>query len=217
MIKISASILCANFAFLKEEIMNLNTSGADMIHIDVMDGHFVPNITIGHEIVKSIKPFSKLPLDIHLMVDAPENQIKNFVDSGADIITIHPETTKHVDRIISYIKSCGIKAGIALLPTSSIEIIDYLIDKIDLILIMTVNPGFSGQVFINSQLNKIKLVAKKIDHYNIELSVDGGINFDTAQYAIRAGADVLVSSSYIYKSENMLSNILQLKTINKIR
>lgn len=213
-IEVSVSILSANFASLKDEVLKINRSHADMIHIDVMDGNFVPNITIGHEVVKSIKTYSKIPFDVHLMVHNPDKQIKNFAESGADIITIHPETTQHLDATLSYIKSFGIKAGVALLPTSSIEILNYIADKIDLVLVMTVNPGFGGQKFLNSQLSKINAISKKIDKNNIKLSVDGGIDPSIAPSLIQSGIDILVSGSYIYRSINMEVAISELKNCN---
>ncbi len=212
MIKISASILSANFANLITEIEELAAAGADMLHIDVMDGHFVPNLTFGMPIISVVRNHTKLPLDIHLMIENPENSLQDYADAGADIITIHPETTKHLDRSLDQISQLGCKAGIALLPTTSPDIIDYVIDKISLILVMTVNPGFAGQKFIPSQLSKIKTLATKINNskQDIILSVDGGINNYTVKEVIKAGADMLVSGSYIF-SGNYQDKIASLR------
>ena len=199
MLQISPSILSADFANLHSEIIKLEESGADMIHIDVMDGHFVPNLTFGPDVIKSIRKSTKLPFDVHLMIESPENYINSYVEAGADIITIHPETTKHLDRTISMIKNHNIKAGIALLPTSSPKILEYILDKIDLILVMTVNPGFGGQKFLNNQISKISEISKMIANNNIILSVDGGINNQTAPKVVQAGANMLVSGSYIFQ------------------
>ncbi|MCC8417176.1 MAG: ribulose-phosphate 3-epimerase [Rickettsia endosymbiont of Bryobia graminum] len=207
--KISPSILSANFADLGQEIIILEKAGADMVHIDVMDGHFVPNLTIGPSVIKALRPYTKLPFDVHLMINSPERSIENYVKSGADIITIHPEATVHLDRTLESIKNLGAKAAIALLPSSSPDSIDYIIDRLDMILVMTVNPGFSGQKFINSQLKKISIISEKIknSNKNILLSVDGGINDITAKDCIRAGADVLVSGNFIFQSEDYKKQI----------
>lgn len=209
MIKIAPSILSADFANLQHEVSKLEESGADMLHIDVMDGHFVPNITMGPAIVKAIRAHSNLTFDVHLMVNKPENMIGDFAKAGADIITFHPEATTHIDRVLTQIKSHNIKAGIALLPSTSPDIIDYIFDKIDLILVMTVNPGFGGQDFLHSQLPKIKYLKEKmtpLSYQNAQhrpiLAVDGGINDVTAKLCVEAGADLLVSGSFIFKSNN---------------
>jgi ribulose-phosphate 3-epimerase len=208
-IKVSPSILSADFANLQKEIISLEEAGADMIHLDVMDGHFVPNITFGSCMIKALRPYSKLPFDVHLMINSPENSIKDYVDAGADIITIHPETTIHLDRTLTYIKNLGVKAGVALLPSGHPDSIDYILDKIDLILIMTVNPGFSSQTFLDNQLDKIKIIATKITNTNekIIISVDGGINDITSQDCIRAGADLLVSGNFVFQSKNYRKQI----------
>lgn len=211
--KISPSILSADFANLGQEIRALEQAGADMIHIDVMDGHFVPNLTIGSTVMKALRPYTKLPFDVHLMINAPERSIEDYVKSGADIITIHPEATIHLDRSLDHIKSLGAKAAIALLPSASPDIIDYVIDRLDMILVMTVNPGFSGQKFIDSQLKKISIISEKIksSNKNIILSVDGGINDATAKDCIKAGANVLVSGSFIFQSKDYKKRIEMLK------
>lgn len=213
--KIAPSILSADFAKLGQEVKNITYAGADYIHIDVMDGHFVPNITIGPEVVKSIRKYSSLPFDVHLMIDNPDLYIKDFADAGADIITIHAEASTHLDRSLDLIRKYGKKAGVSIVPSSHEDILTYVLDKLDLILVMTVNPGFGGQKFLNSQLNKISSLRKIIDqkNLNIELEVDGGINSDTAKLAINSGADILVSGSYIFNQgeENYARNIGKLR------
>jgi ribulose-phosphate 3-epimerase len=213
MVKISASILSADFANLGSEIKALEDSGADMLHIDIMDGIFVPNLTIGPPVISSLRAYTKLPFDVHLMIERPEQSIDNYIKAGADIITIHPESTVHIDRTISYIKNLGIKAGIALLPSTSDNVIDYILDKIDLILVMTVNPGFSGQEFIWKQLEKIKIISEKVKktNRNIMLSVDGGINELTSKVCVTAGANLLVSGSFIFQSNDYRSQILRIR------
>ncbi|XVN42108.1 MAG: ribulose-phosphate 3-epimerase [Candidatus Rickettsia vulgarisii] len=211
--KISPSILSADFANLGQEIAALTQAGADMIHIDVMDGHFVPNLTIGPAIIKALKPYTKLPFDVHLMINSPERSIEDYIKSGADIITIHPEATVHLDRTLDHIRNLGAKAAIALLPSASPDSIDYIIDRLDMILVMTVNPGFGGQKFIDSQLKKIAIISEKIknSNKNIILSVDGGINDITAKDCIKAGASVLVSGNFIFQSKNYKKQIDLLK------
>jgi ribulose-phosphate 3-epimerase len=213
MIKIAPSILSADFSKLGEEIHNIEKAGADYIHIDVMDGSFVPNITIGNEVIKSLRSKTQLPFDVHLMINNPDAHIKAFADSGADIITIHAEASIHLDRSLALIKSFNKKVGVSLVPSTHEDIIDYILDKLDLILIMTVNPGFGGQKFLTSQLKKIENIRKKIEKSGkkIELEVDGGINDQTSRIAIEAGADVLVSGSYIFGSGNYQQAIFDLK------
>lgn len=214
MIKISPSILSADFSRLGEEIKNIEKAGADYIHIDVMDGSFVPNITIGNEVVRSLRSVSTLPYDVHLMINNPDNHIKAFADAGSDIITIHAEASIHLDRSLSLIKSFGKKAGVSLVPSTHEDALDYVLDKLDLILVMTVNPGFGGQKFLSSQLKKIENIRKKIEKSGrkIELEVDGGINDETAKLVVAAGADVLVSGSYIFGSKNYAEAISKIRS-----
>ncbi|MFM7702736.1 MAG: ribulose-phosphate 3-epimerase [Alphaproteobacteria bacterium] len=202
--KISPSILSANFSKLGEEISALENANADYIHIDVMDGSFVPNITIGSDVVKALRPITNKPFDVHLMINNPDLHIKNFAEAGADIITIHQEASIHLDRSLNLIKSYNKKTGVSLVPSTHEDCLDYVLENLDLILVMTVNPGFGGQKFLTSQLKKIENIRKKIDKIgkNIELEVDGGINNFTAKDVINAGANVLVSGSYIFSSKN---------------
>ena len=213
MVKIAPSILSADFANLGSEIQALDQAGADMIHLDIMDGLFVPNLTIGSIVINALRPYTKLPFDVHLMISKPEESIDDYIKAGADIITIHPESTIHLDKIISHIKDSDLKAGISLLPSTNPSIIDYIIDKIDLILVMTVNPGFGGQKFIWNQLEKIKIISEKITKTNrdIILSVDGGINDITAPACVEAGCNLLVSGSFIFQSKDYKSQITKLR------
>ena len=210
MILISPSILSADFSNLRAEIEALEDAGADMIHIDVMDGHFVPNLTFGPAVIAALKKYTSLPFDVHLMIDQPEKWIQTYVDAGANLITVHPEATTHLDRTISQIKSYEIKAGISLLPTTQINVLDFIIDKIDLILIMAVNPGFSGQKFMINQLKKISAISSIIKETGIILAVDGGINYETGKLCTQAGANMLISGNYIF-SGNYKERINNLK------
>lgn len=216
-IKIAPSILSANFAKLGDEILKLSEE-ADYIHIDVMDGSFVPNISIGSGVVKSIRSLTEVEFDVHLMTHNIEHHIKEFSLAGADLITIHFEACTHLDRNLRLIKSLGKKAGISLIPSTHESNLDYLLDIVDYILIMTVNPGFGGQEFLDSQLKKIESIRNKINGRNIELAVDGGINLNTAAKVINAGADVLISGNYIFEDESSTysQKIINLRNLSNI-
>lgn len=204
MIKIAPSILSADFAKLGAEIKDVENGGADYIHVDVMDGHFVPNITIGPLIVNAIRPTTKLPLDVHLMIENPDLYIPEFAKAGADIITVHVEACKHLHRTLHLIKETGVKAGVVLNPATPINTIIHILDDIDMVLFMTVNPGFGGQKFIHSVLPKIKTAASMINErgLDIEIEVDGGVNPETAKLCIEAGANVLVAGSAVFNQED---------------
>lgn len=213
MIKIAPSILSANFARLGDEIKDVEKGGADYIHVDVMDGHFVPNITIGPLIVEAIRPVTKLPLDVHLMIENPERYIGAFVKAGADIITVHVEACTHLHSVIHQIKSAGIKAGVVLNPHTPVSFIQHILEDIDLVLLMTVNPGFGGQSFIHSVLPKIRQVARMVEEKNldVEIEVDGGVNAETAKLCIEAGANVLVAGSAIYNQSDRGNAIREIR------
>ena len=215
-IQISPSILSADFGQLGNEIKRLEEGGADMIHVDVMDGHFVPNLTMGPPIIKALRQNTKLPFDVHLMISPVHKYIQDYADAGADIITIHPEATENLKDSIQYIKSFNKKVGVSLNPETKINLITNLLNEIDLVLIMSVNPGFGGQKFIPEVLEKIKELKKIKDQENlkIDIEIDGGINFDNNKLAIEAGANILVSGTTIFKNNNgnIKKNIDLLKT-----
>jgi len=216
-IQVSPSILSADFSKLGEDIKRLEDSGADMIHVDVMDGHFVPNLTIGPPVIKSLRKYTKLPFDVHLMIDPVHKYIKDYSDAGADIITFHPEATKNIQETIDLIKSLNKKVGISLNPNTEIKAVEQYLDKIELILIMSVYPGFGGQKFINEVIKKIKDLdqIRKDRKLNFKIEIDGGINFETSKIAIDAGVDILVSGTTVFKENNgdLKKNIKTLKQI----
>ena len=213
-IQISPSILSADFSQLGNEIKKLEEGGADLIHVDVMDGHFVPNLTIGPPVIKALRKYTNLPFDVHLMIAPVDKFIKNFADSGADIITIHPEATDNLENSIKKIKTLKKKAGVSLNPETSIEKVLPVLKQIDLVLIMSVNPGFGGQSFIHGSIEKIAQVRKMIDALgkDIRLEVDGGINKDTIALASEAGADTFVAGSAIFNTENYEQTISELRS-----
>jgi ribulose-phosphate 3-epimerase len=218
MIKIAPSILSANFARLGAEIKDVERGGADYIHVDVMDGHFVPNITIGPLVVEAVRPVTKLPLDVHLMIESPDQYIGAFAKAGADILTVHVEACTHLHRTIQQIKANGMKAGVVLNPHTPVSMIEHILEDIDLVLLMTVNPGFGGQSFIHSVLPKIKQVANLIEEkkLQVEIEVDGGVNHETAKLCIEAGANVLVAGSAIYNQKDRGQAIANIRNANKV-
>lgn len=215
MAKIAPSILSADFSKLGEEIKAVEKGGADYIHLDIMDGIFVPNITFGPPVIKTIRPITELPFDVHLMIDRPERFLKDFAHAGADLITVHEESTIHLHRTIQEIKGLGLKAGVSINPATSIDSIEYILDDLDLILIMTVNPGFGGQSFIPAMERKIKKIRKIIDerNLNIILQVDGGVKLDNAIELASYGVDLLVVGSDIFGAEDVTKRTKEFKDL----
>ncbi len=216
MVKIAPSILSADFSKLADEIRKVENY-VDMLHIDVMDGHFVPNITLGLPVIRSIRVVTKLPFDVHLMVENPDNYLDSFIDAGANLLTVHAETAVHLNRTISNIKKKGARVGVALNPSTPLSALDHVLSDIDMVLIMTVNPGFGGQEFIKSMIPKIKKLREIInkEKLDVDIEVDGGINGDTARQVIAAGANVLVAGSYIYESSDVVAAIDSLRNLGK--
>ena len=215
MIRVAPSILSANFAHLASEIQKVEQAGADWLHIDVMDGHFVPNLTIGPQVVADIRKETGLLLDVHLMIEKPENLIPAFIKAGADILTVHSETCPHLHRVVHMIKDAGIRAGVAINPATSISALENILGDVDLILLMSVNPGFGGQSFIPGVVPKISAVRHILDErgLDVHLEVDGGINRETGKQAVAAGVDVLVAGSYIFKAASIENAVRSLKEI----
>lgn len=211
--KIAPSILSADFANLQADIERVEKGGADYIHVDVMDGQFVPNITFGSNVVQAIRPVTKLPLDVHLMIINPENYIADFAKAGSDIITVHVESTPHIHRAIQMIKDLDVKAGVVINPGTPIEMIKHVLPLVDQVLVMTVNPGFGGQSFITETVDKIAELAelRKVNDWTYQIEVDGGIVPETAKICREAGADVFVAGSYVYSAEDPATQIDQLK------
>jgi len=210
-VKLAPSILSADFSRLGEQVVELTKAGADYIHVDVMDGHFVPNITIGAPVVASIRRWTNLPLDVHLMIEYPERFIAQFAEAGADIITVHVEACQHLHRVVQEIKDRKIKVGVSVNPATSLDLMNEILDSVDLALVMTVNPGFGGQAFIPQMLNKIKRLRQELDErgLSVELEVDGGITAELAAEVVNAGARVLVAGAAIFNTGRSITEALQ--------
>ncbi|EOD01322.1 ribulose-phosphate 3-epimerase [Caldisalinibacter kiritimatiensis] len=215
MAKLSPSLLSADFGRLAEQIKEVETGGADLIHLDVMDGHFVPNISLGIPVIKSLRKVTKLPFDVHLMIEKPERYIEDFVNAGADIITVHQEVSPHLHRTIQNIKSYDVKAGIAINPSTPLENIKYVLNDIDMVLVMTVNPGFGGQSLIKEMKHKIIELKRMIKDkgLNVEIEVDGGVKLENVREVIDWGADVIVAGSAIFKAEDVIKQTKKFKDL----
>ncbi len=213
MIKIAPSILSADFSRLGEEVQAVDRAGADYIHVDVMDGHFVPNITIGPLVVKALRKITEKPLDVHLMIENPDRYIEAFAEAGADIITVHQETVPHLHRTVQWIKDCGKKAGVSINPATPTATLDVILDDLDLVLVMSVNPGFGGQDFIPAALGKIRALRQQITQRRLatEIEVDGGIKVDNIRDVVTAGADVLVAGSAVFNTDDYAATITSLR------
>lgn len=211
MIKISPSILSADFAKLGEQIERLNASDVEMVHIDVMDGHFVPNITFGAPVIKSIRKYTEKVFDVHLMIEEPSRYVEDFVKAGADIITVHYEADRHIDRTINYIKSFGVKAGVALNPGTPVSVLKNIINSVDMVLIMTVNPGFGGQKYIDYCSEKVKEVKSLSENKELMIQVDGGVDASNIKYVVECGANVIVAGSAAFKNDAIEENVQKLR------
>ncbi len=211
---VAPSILSGDFAALGKTIEDLTRAGADMIHIDVMDGHFVPNLTIGPTVIAALRSYTSLPFDVHLMIENPELSLRDYYQAGADILTVHAESTRHLQRLLQQIKSLGAKAGLAMNPATSADVIDYVYDLLDLVLVMSVNPGFGGQAFIPSTLHKIHTIREKLNGYgnlDVLLEVDGGIIPETARQCVQAGANLLVAGAHVFRANSLEEGITSLR------
>ena len=214
-IQIAPSILSADFARLGDEVRAIDQAGADWIHVDVMDGHYVPNITIGAGVVKALKPHTSKPMDVHLMIAPCDQYLQDFADAGSDLITVHAEAGPHLDRSLQAIRDLGVKAGVSLNPSTPETVLEYVMDRLDLILVMSVNPGFGGQSFIESQLTKIARIRQMIGDRPIDLSVDGGVNATTAARVIEAGANVLVAGSAVFGNNDQSQYAAKISALRK--